>query len=182
MANGPDPNVQMDQANAKTTQAQATLEAAKNRLTTTQDGFLKTQDNFLKASKLLLEQQNRMTEIQGALTQLNQSKLSLTEIKAVLEHCILLIVNVKKNITNLCTFFQAMSVTVEAVVKHTISGFLKLIAGSVGGGNDMQVFRVGQYTLDDLQRSILFQAAVTIRGYFSLFGDIASMVSQSPDL
>lgn len=38
-----------------------------------------------------------------------------------------------------------------------------------------EAFRVGNYTLTDLQRNQVFSAALTLRSYFIVFGDIAKM-------
>jgi hypothetical protein len=184
MANNPDPAVQIAQTNAKTAQAQATLEAAKNRLSTTQDTFMKTQELYAKNTGLLLEQENKLTEIQVDLTKLNLSKLGLTEIKEILQSCIKLIVNVKQQIMNLCSFFRAISAFIEAIVSYSVQPFLQQIAADVStdGKSDMKILKIGGYTFTDLQRSMLFSAAVTVRSHFSVFGDIAAMwVNLSPE-
>lgn len=177
MANSPDPAVQIAQTNAKTTQAQATLEAAKNRLATTQDTFIKTQEIYKKNTELLLDQENKLTEVQAELSRLGQSKMGLTEIKTILQECIKLIINVKQQIMKLCSFFRAISASIEAVVKYSVHPFLDEIAADVSadGSGDGKVLKIGDYTFTDLQRSMLYSAAVTVRSHFSVFGSIADM-------
>jgi hypothetical protein len=167
-----DPDVTIAKTNAKSAQAQAVLESAKNRLTTTQQHLKDTQELYLQASKELLEQQNKLTEIQGEVTRLGETKLGLVEIKKVLIHCIELMVQLKQQIMNLCRFFAAVSGSIEAVVNYTVTPFIESINSATGGDGSR---KVGNYTLTDLTRSIIYQAAISVRAYFSVFGDIATM-------
>lgn len=163
---------QMAQINARSAQVQATLEAAKYRLHATQSVFMGFQENYTKASQDMLDQQMKMTEIQSALTELTQKNMGLQEAKIVLERCMMLIVKVKSSIMNLCRFFRAMSLTIEAIVKHSVQPFLENIAA---GSSDDQAAKIGIYTFTDLQRTMLYHSALTIKANFSVFGDIAAM-------
>ena len=172
MANSPT-DEQINKTNAQSTQAQAVLQSAQNRLSTTQDTFLKTQDVYQKSATLLIQQQSKMADIQANLTKLSKSKMGLLEVMSVLEACIKLVINVKKNIMDLCLFFQSMSATIEAIVEFSVKSFLDQIQAETAGGTGPG--KIGPYSFTDLQRSLLFQAAVMLRGQFSVFGDIAAM-------
>jgi hypothetical protein len=161
------------QINARSAQAQATLEAAKYRLHATQGVFMGFQENYTKASQDMLDQQMKMTEIQSALTELTQKNMGLQEAKIVLERCMMLIVKVKSSIMNLCRFFRAMSLTIEAIVKHSVQPFLENIAA--GSSDDDQAAKIGICTFTDLQPTMLYHSAITINANFSVFGDIVAM-------
>jgi hypothetical protein len=81
--------------------------------------------------------------------------------------------HVKSSIMNLCRFFKAMSLTIEAIVKHSVQPFLENIAA--GSSDDDKVAKIGNYTFTDLQRTMLYHSALTIKANFSVFGDIAAM-------
>jgi hypothetical protein len=164
---------QLAQFNARSAQAQATLEAAKYRLHAAQGVFMGFQENYTKASQDMLDQQMKMAEIQSALTELTQKNMGLQEAKTVLEKCMMLIVKLKSSIMNLCRFFKAMSLTIEAIFKHSVQSFLENIAA--GSSEDAKVAKIGDYTFTDLQRTMLYHSALTIKANFSVFGDIAAM-------
>ncbi|KAL2163035.1 hypothetical protein VTH06DRAFT_6871 [Thermothelomyces fergusii] len=155
-----DPAVLIAKENARSARAQAALEAAKNRLQTTQAHLESTQATYMKASQLLVEQQGKLAEIQAE-----------EEIKEVLRHCIALMVQLKAQITNLCLFFGCLSQTIEAAVDHTVTPFIKWISNATMGDGK----KVGCYTLTDLTRTTIYHSAITIRAYFGVFHDIASM-------
>jgi hypothetical protein len=165
------------QTNARSTQAQATLEAAKYRLNATQGVFVSFQENYSKASRDMLDQQMRMSEIQTALSELSQKNMGLREAKVVLEKSIALIVKVKSSIMDLCRFFKAMSLTIEAIVKYSVQPFLEDIATGTPGSatSGKSIARIGDYSFTDLQRTLLYQSAITVKANFSVFGDIAAM-------
>ncbi|KAI1171833.1 hypothetical protein F4777DRAFT_593418 [Nemania sp. FL0916] len=171
MADSEDPSITVAKTNAKSAQAQAVLESAKNRLTTTQQHLMGTQELYLQSSKQLVEQQNKLGEIHAEITKLGQDQLGLEETKRILIRCIELMVQLKQQIMNLCRFFSAVSHAIEAVTEYTVTPFLSQIEASV----DYNGRRVGNYTLTNLTCSFIYQAAITIRAYFSVFGDIASM-------
>jgi hypothetical protein len=165
------------QTNARSTQAQATLEAAKYRLNATQGVFVSFQENYSKASRDMLDQQMKMSEIQTALSELSQKNMGLREAKVVLEKSIALIVKVKSSIMDLCRFFKAMSLTIEAIVKYSVQPFLEDIATGTPGSatSGKSIARIGDYSFTDLQRTLLYQSAITVKANFSVFGDIAAM-------
>jgi hypothetical protein len=145
------------------------MEAAKYRLNVTEGLFVSTQANYTKAAHDMLEQQNKMTEIQANLAKLSQENIGLQEAKEVLESAMVLIVKVKSSITDLCRFFQSMSLTVEAIVNHSVNPFLENLQDVAS------VPKIGAYSLTDLQRTLIFQSAVTVKAHFSVYGDIAAM-------
>lgn len=167
------PETLISQTHARSAQAQVTLEAAKYRLHTTQGVFMGFQQNYAKASQDMLDQQMKMAEIQSALTELTEKNMGLQEAKIVLERCMVLIVKVKSCIMNLCRFFKAMSLTIEAIVKHSVQPFLENIAA--GSSDDDKMTKIKNYTFTDLQRTMLYHSALTIKANFSVFGDIAAM-------
>ena len=173
MANTPDPNKSIAKTNAESAQARATLEAAKNRLSTTQDCFTKTQQLYADNAKLLMEQENKLTAVQAELKGLDVTKLGIEDIKTILGSCIKLIINMKTQIMNLVCFFKSILASIEDVIKFNITPFTEQIrAFGTGGGHTKTI---GPFTLSDLQRSLVYSSAVTIRSYFSVFGDIAKM-------
>ncbi|GAB1312821.1 hypothetical protein MFIFM68171_03031 [Madurella fahalii] len=167
--NTEDPSVTISKTNVKTAQAQAVLEAAKNRMATTQVNLKATQELYLQSSQQLLDQQTKLAEIRGEVTRLSQTQLGLEEIKKVPIECIKLIVQLKQQIMNLCRFFAALNSSIEAVAKYTAASFIEQIKGGDGGK------RVGNYTLTDLTRTLIYRNVITIRAYFGVFGDIATM-------
>ncbi|KAK3938884.1 hypothetical protein QBC46DRAFT_343143 [Diplogelasinospora grovesii] len=173
----PDPAQRTAQINAKTTQAQALLEAAKNRLSTTQQMLTDAQENYVKTTEMLLEQQNKLGEIQASLSKLTAANISLAEIKRILIECIKLIINLKQQITNLVRFFKAMASVVEMCVKFHVEPFLDTVKAIVAadGTDPHKELKIGDFTFTDFQRSQVFSATVTLRSYFSVFGDIAKM-------
>ncbi|KAF9552933.1 hypothetical protein CPC08DRAFT_673678, partial [Agrocybe pediades] len=172
-----DPSVDPAALNAKSTQAQAILDSAKNRMVITQQALVSSQENFVKSTELLLDQQNKLGAIQAQLSKLTNANLSLTEIKAILIECIKLIIHLKQQITNLVRFFKAMSSIVDVCVKFHVEPFLDTIKQLVAadGTDPNQDLKIGNYTLTDYQRSTVFSAAVTLRSYFDVFGEIAKM-------
>ncbi|KAF8803263.1 hypothetical protein BYT27DRAFT_7195858 [Phlegmacium glaucopus] len=162
---------------AKSMQAQTTLAASKDRLAMTQEMLTTTQANYTKTTEMLLKQQKKLGEIQANLTCLSNSNVSLEEIKRILVECIKLIVHLKAQIQNLVRFFQAISSTIKVVVRLHVNPFLQTIEMSVAadGTDPSRHLVVGNYTLADYQRTTLYDATVTLRAYFSVFGDIARM-------
>ncbi|KAK1777277.1 hypothetical protein QBC45DRAFT_417155 [Copromyces sp. CBS 386.78] len=165
------------QISAKSAQAQAVLESAKNRLTTTQQMLTTAQENYVKSTDMLLEQKNKLGQIQATLTQLTKANVSLAEIKRVLIECIKLIINLKQQVTNLVRFFKAMEALVEMCIRFHVEPFLETVKMIVAadGTDPYKDLKIGNYTYTDFQRSQLYSAAVTMRAYFGVFGDIAKM-------
>ncbi|KAI1855398.1 hypothetical protein JX266_000263 [Neoarthrinium moseri] len=171
-----DPAVQAAQINAKTAQAQAVLESAKNRLATTSQMLTTAQDNYIKTTDMLLQQQNKLADIQATLAKLTASNVELAEIKRILIECIKLILNLKDQITNLVRFFRGIASIVEVCVKYHVGPFIATVKAITSDGDDPnEAYKVGDYTFTDFQRSQVYSAAVTLRSYFGVFGDIAKM-------
>ncbi|KAF4949191.1 hypothetical protein FGADI_9048 [Fusarium gaditjirri] len=176
MGNSADPAQQTAQISAKSAEAQAKLEAAKNRLATTTQMLTTAQENYVKTTDMLLQQQNKLADIQATLTNLTASNMTLAEIKRILIECIKLIIDLKDQITSLVRFFRAIGAIVDTCVKYHVEPFLDTIKAITADGDDPNKdYRVGDYTLTDLQRSQVYSAAVTLRSYFGVFGDIAKM-------
>lgn len=76
-------------------------------------------------------------------------------IKPILIQCITLIVKLKTEITNLVRFFKTMSMVVQFVVDRHINPYVDTIKAVTGRGEDPgEVYKVGSYTLTDLQQSV----------------------------
>ncbi|KAK3321875.1 hypothetical protein B0H66DRAFT_581333 [Apodospora peruviana] len=165
------------QINAKTTQVQAVLESAKNSLSTTQQMLTTAQENYTKTTGMVLEQQNKLRDIQAILTKLTAGNISLDEIKRILIECIKLIIILKQQVSNLVRFFKAMVSAVDICVKSYVEPFLETVKaiGANDGNDPYEKLKIGDITLTDLQRSNIYSIAVTLRSYFSIFGDIAKM-------
>jgi hypothetical protein len=106
-----------------------------------------------------------------------------------------LIVHLKSQIENLFRFFQTISSTLKLVVKLHVNPFIETIQTSVAadGTDPSKRLVVGNYTLADYQRTVrtfvyrlcctnepnykqtLYEATLTIRAYFGVFGDIARL-------
>ncbi|RSL93882.1 hypothetical protein CEP52_012978 [Fusarium oligoseptatum] len=175
-ARGVDSNTQTAQIHAKTTQAQAVLESAKNRLNTASATLTATQETYRKSTTLISEQQNKLKEINASLERLKSSSLKMDAIKSILLQCITLALKLKNEITNLVRFFKAIAVIVQFVTEKHINPYVETIKAMTSGGGEP--YKMGSYTLMDLQRSLCFNSIITIRSYFSVFGDIASMWNQ----
>ncbi|RSL45987.1 hypothetical protein CEP53_010517 [Fusarium sp. AF-6] len=175
-ARGVDPNTQTAQIHAKTTQAQAVLESAKNRLNTASAALTATQETYRKSTTLVSEQQNKLNEVNASLERLKSSSLKIDAIKSILLQCITLALKLKNEITNLVRFFKAIAVIVQFVAEKHINPYVETIKVMTSGSGES--YKIGPYTLMDLQRSLCFNSIITIRSYFSVFGDIASMWNQ----
>jgi hypothetical protein len=97
--------------------------------------------------------------------------MGIIEIKAVLESSIKLIINVKRNVINLCTSFQSMSLTIEAMDQYIVRKFL-------GGGDDLDTCKIGNYSLSDYYSTLISHSAITLRAQFSVFADFAGTWGQ----
>jgi hypothetical protein len=98
----------------------------------------------------------------------------------VLQDSIVLIGQMKNDISNLVTFFKGLSIMVEHVVKERVDRFVKHIQGdfSDDGSDAVQVSptaKIGDFRIVDAEREFIYRTVVTIRAYFSLFADIAAM-------
>jgi hypothetical protein len=64
---------------------------------------------------------------------------------------------------------------VDTCVKFQVETFLATIKAITDIDNPNKNYRIGDYTLTDLQRSQVYSAALTLRSYFGVFGDITKM-------
>ncbi|KAH0524105.1 hypothetical protein TsFJ059_009015 [Trichoderma semiorbis] len=157
--------------------AQASLDAAKHRLDTTQKHLSATQDLYLKSSQAMIEQQNKLSQIQADIKRLSMTTADLNEVKRILIRAIELIAQMKSQISNLCRFFGAIGATVDAVVMYNVQPFIDDITATTNDSTAGQSSITG-YHYNDLTRTMIYQAVVTIKAYFSVFADIAGMWSQ----
>ncbi|KAK0660478.1 hypothetical protein QBC41DRAFT_383707 [Cercophora samala] len=165
------------QISPKSAQAQAVLESSRARLATTQQMLTTSQDNYTKSAALLVEQQNKLGEIQSTLTKLTAANISLAEVKRILIECIKLVINLKQQITNLVRFFKALTSLIDMCVQLQVDPFLDTIKAIVAadGTDPNKDLRIGDYTMTDFQRSQVYGAAITLRSYFGVFGEISNM-------
>ncbi|KAL7619532.1 hypothetical protein AAE478_010072 [Parahypoxylon ruwenzoriense] len=161
--------------NFQSSVAQTMLETAKFRLLTTQETLVATQEKYAESISLLAEQQKRLGESQAKLKRLTDSNVTLTEIKSILVECIKLVINLKGQITNLVRFFNGMSQAIDLAVELHVNPFINHVEGVADPNGD---YRIGKYTMEDLLRSGVYNAAVIVRSYFGVFGDIAKMWNQ----
>ncbi|OBS29597.1 hypothetical protein FPOA_03534 [Fusarium poae] len=168
----------------KSAQAPAMLEAAKNRLTIAAHMLKATQDNYVKTNDVLSQQQNKLAEIQAMLAKLSSPNVSFAEIKQILIESIKLIIHIKDQINSLVRFFKAIGVVVEIFDKCHVEPFIETIKVMMTEGEDPnENYRIGDYTLTDLQRSQVYSGVLTLSSYFSAFGNIAKMwVTLSRDM
>ncbi|KAJ4185163.1 hypothetical protein NW755_008606 [Fusarium falciforme] len=178
-ARGVDQDTQTAQSHAKTTQAQAVLGSAKNRLNTASAALTATQETYQKSTALLGEQKNKLGELNASLDRLKASSLKMDAIKSILVHCITLVLKLKNEITNLVRFFKAIVAIIQFVAEKHASPYIETLKVITSGGDDPgESYKLGPYTLTDLQQSACFNSIITIRSYYSVFGDIASMWNQ----
>ncbi|KAJ4232276.1 hypothetical protein NW759_002664 [Fusarium solani] len=178
-ARGVGQDTQTAQIHSKTTQAQAVLESAKNRLNAASAALTTTQETYQKSTALLGEQQNKLGELNASLDRLKGSNLKMDAIKSILAHCITLVVKLKNEVTNLVRFFKAITTIIQFVAEKHANPYIETIKVITSGGDDPgESYKLGAYTLTDLQQSSCFNSIITIRSYYSVFGDIASMWNQ----
>ncbi|OTA05025.1 hypothetical protein A9Z42_0056420 [Trichoderma parareesei] len=172
-----DPAIAIARTNAQTAVAQATLDAAKYRLSMAQKQLSTTQQLYLKSSQMMVEQQNKLAQVQAEIQKLSTTTADLNEVKQILIRAIGLIAQMKSQIANLCRFFGAIGATVDAVIKYNVQPFIDNISAITDESTNEQSSIAGiKYT--DLSRTMIYQAVVTIKAYFSVFADIASMWSE----
>ncbi|WAO91180.1 Hypothetical protein NCS54_00863700 [Fusarium falciforme] len=178
-ARGVDQDTQTAQIHAKTTQAQAVLESAKNQLNTASAALTATQETYQKSTALLGEQKNKLGELNASLDRLKASSLKMDAIKSILVHCITLVLKLKNEITNLVRFFKAIVAIIQFVAEKHANPYIETLKVITSGGDDPgESYKLGPYTLTDLQQSTCFNSIITIRSYYSVFGDIGSMWNQ----
>ena len=132
-----------------------------------------TQALYTENNKILEKQETQLNAVQAELKKINETKMGLGEVKAVLESCIKLIVNVKTQIMNLVSFFKAISALIEDIVTFNITPFIEQITAIANGAGHTQT--IGPFTLTDYQKTLVYSSAVMIRSHFSVFGDIAQI-------
>ncbi|EEU39662.1 uncharacterized protein NECHADRAFT_43968 [Fusarium vanettenii 77-13-4] len=176
---GVDLATQAAQIHAKTSQAQAVLESARNRLNIASAALTASKETYQKSTALLGEQQNKLSELNASLDRLQSSNLKMDAIKSILIHCITLAVKLKNEVTNLVRFFKAITTIIQFVAEKHFNPYIETIKVITNDGGDPgESYKLGPYTLTDLQQNSCFNSLITIRSYYSVFGDIASMWTQ----
>ncbi|KAJ4309210.1 hypothetical protein N0V84_011631 [Fusarium piperis] len=174
-----DPATLVGQIQAKTTQAQVVLESTNNRLNTALASLNATKETYQKSTALLAEQQSKLNELNASLDRLKASDLKLyvqNTVKSILVQCITLALKLKNETTNLVRFFKAISTIIQFVIDKHVNPYIDTVNAIIGSGEDPgERYKIGSYTLTDLQRSSCLNSAITIRSYFSIFADVASM-------
>ncbi|KAL7910526.1 hypothetical protein GGI35DRAFT_370736 [Trichoderma velutinum] len=176
MADTEDPAIIMAKKNTRTA-AQVTLDAAKYRLNMTKNQLRATQDLYQRSSQMMIEQQKNLSQIQADIKRLSTTTADLNEVKRILIRAIELIAQLKSQIANLCRFFGAIGATVEAVVKYNVQPFIEDIR-AINNDPTTKPSSIAGYNYTDLTRTMIYQSVVTIKAYFSVFADIASMWSE----
>ena len=68
--------------------------------------------------------------------------------------CISLVVKLKNEITNLVRFFKSIAVIVKFVQDKHVEPYITTIKAIASGSSDDVDFKLGNFTLTDLQRSV----------------------------
>ncbi|KAF5984889.1 hypothetical protein FCOIX_2367 [Fusarium coicis] len=176
--NSANPADQTAQISAKTQQAQLLVDSGTERLTTASESLKVTTEAYKEVSKQLVEQQTALANIKAELTKLTKENMALDEIKIVLVQCIKLIINIKSQITKSVRFSSAITTIIDVFVSKTVVNLLKTVRIAVSSDPvALEKGTVGNYSLLDAERSMIYQGALTISAYFSLFADVGTMWS-----
>ncbi|VUC27244.1 unnamed protein product [Clonostachys rosea] len=171
-----DSEEEVAKVNAQTLQAQAVLDSAQRRLTVTQQILTDSKSNYVKSTEFLLQQQKRVADLQGSFKKLTSASIVMKEIKAILIACIQLIIHLKQNITDIVRFFNSLAAIIQVVVNTYVEPFRETLHSIVAHDESQkQHIKIANYSLVDLERTIVYGAVVTIRSYFDILRDIAKM-------
>ncbi|KAF5632495.1 uncharacterized protein FTJAE_7474 [Fusarium tjaetaba] len=174
--NPANPADQTVQISAKMQQAQLLVDTATKQLTTASETLKVTTEAYKEASKQLLEQHTVLANIKAEFTKLTKENMALDDIKVILVQCIKLIINIKLQITNLVRFLSAIATIIDVFVSKTITNFLKTVSIAVSSDPvALENGKVGNYSLLDAEQTMVYQGALTISAYFSLFADVGTM-------
>ncbi|RFN45623.1 hypothetical protein FIE12Z_10125 [Fusarium flagelliforme] len=167
MSSSEGPSPREARTTATSAQEQAVLETSRNRLATTKEMLTATRENYSNSSNMLSQQQNKLADIQATLANLATSSISLS---------IKLITELKDQIISLIRFFMAIRPVLDICIGFCVEPFIETIKAMTSGDDDRnKAFHVGNCTLIDLQRGQVFSAALTLRSYLTVFGEIAKM-------
>jgi hypothetical protein len=138
----------------------------------TRDALIAAQNNYLQSETLLIESRTKMADIQAAITKLQSSTLKLYQVLEILKESINMAGAVKNNIAKPCTFFGAMATLITVTVTQQVQPFVKNLDTNLKRSEDGLV---GALSWADSQKQVIYQSIVTIRSYFSAYGDVAGM-------
>ncbi|KAG8354398.1 hypothetical protein FVEN_g7842 [Fusarium venenatum] len=103
------------------------------------------------------------------------SDLFQGSIKGIFVQCISLVVKLRNEITNLIRFVKAISAIVQFITSKHVNPSIETMKVIANGDNKSSMYKVGSYTITDLQRSSCFNSTIIIRSYYSIFANITSM-------
>ena len=152
----PDPRLQAPIADASLSHSQAMLQAASANLKTTAETLESTNKVYGENAKMLSDQQSSLMDINATLARLTSDVISLEESKTILLQCIGLIIQLKARIVDLVEFFDKLATVIKTVTTNLVSGWLQTVKNAVdpNAGANQGVIKVGQYSLESVERSV----------------------------
>lgn len=153
------------------TAVNAALQSAQEKLSVTEAAYTASQANYQKAVENRSKVERELAIIKGNLKNLQLQQAQMDEIKKILRQCIGALIQMKAQITNLVSFFSALSAMIEHVVKHNVREFLDTV-------DTAQSCLIGNISLSDMTRQDLYTTTVMLQAYFSLFSTICSMYTK----
>ncbi|QDS69640.1 hypothetical protein FKW77_009115 [Venturia effusa] len=167
---------QVGATDPKSSLGQAILAQAGARLETTARVLETTTKVYGENSKRLAEQQASLTAVNATLAKLTADVIQLSEAKEILLQCIALIIELKSRITDLTRFFGNLASVVSTVSESLCKKWLENIASAVTmdpAARARGQMKIGAYTLESAERTMVMQGAISIAGYFSFLADVA---------
>ncbi len=149
---------QLDTAMQGVQIAQAALENAEKAY----EGAVDRQEKTAKA----------MASVQAKLRRLQTTGKTLEEIKKVLRDCILVLVDLIREVNKLEQFFLMLHTVIEHVVMPRAETFKREV-GKVA----VRAMRSGVLRVDDVSKQMIYTSTLQLKAYFSLLQDIAQMYS-----
>ncbi|KAK4118297.1 hypothetical protein N657DRAFT_685322 [Parathielavia appendiculata] len=148
------------------------MEGATNRLRMTRDAYIATQKNYLESERILIESRTKMADIQANLSKFQSSSLHLKAVLEILKESVRLVATMKKHIAKLCYFFDAMARLIKVMVEQLVQPFIKNLDTNLQKSDNGLV---GAHSWADSQKQAVYQSIVTIRSYFSAYGEVSAM-------
>ncbi|KAK6499956.1 hypothetical protein TWF481_010312 [Arthrobotrys musiformis] len=150
---------------------QAMMDNARARANAANQSYKEANSRYLESNKRLMETQIALGEVQAQMAKLKNDKITLEEVKEVLMKSIVLLVKMKAQVEKLVKFFGALAQTVELAIETAVKPFIETVTTAVGGDLD----NIKGFHLSDFTRDCIFQNVLTIRAYFNVFGQVATM-------
>ncbi|KAK5654684.1 hypothetical protein OQA88_7008 [Cercophora sp. LCS_1] len=152
------------------------MDGANQRLQMTRETYIATQKNYVEAGTLLVNTQTRFAEIEANLVKLQDTSIHLSTVLEVLKNAVDLVQQVKTHINYLCNFFEAISNCISTLVTAQVTPFLEHITINVDARNNPEATGlINAYSWAESQKQAIYQNVITIRSYFSAYGDVANM-------